>query len=136
MADGTCKRLTQDDMDESIATYLDQATPANGISLTFLGEDMCNATDTFTLTVEIKCDQEVKSPNLRIKSASVANNLCHPTVYLDSPAGKIPSSSYVPRLHQLVFQQALEVLPGPHGRAGHLLDRPRCLSDLFRLKVR
>ena len=98
MADGSCKRLSQDDMDESEARYIDPNSPETGISLTFLSEDKCNDTDFYTLSVDIKCDKDVQTPLMRISSQSVQKNLCHPKVYLESPAGN-SFFAYQFRLH-------------------------------------
>jgi hypothetical protein len=43
-ADGNCHRLTEDDMDESVASYINAEDPEYGLRLQFTSEENCTDT--------------------------------------------------------------------------------------------
>ena len=63
---GTCHRITQDDMDESVAEYIDPKAPEYGIRMTFVSEEQCNEKEKYSMTLDIKCDLSVTTPIARI----------------------------------------------------------------------
>lgn len=89
---GKCHRLSEDDMDESQAEYIDQDKPEVGIKLIFTSTEPCDEVVTplggnvtyYGMTIDLRCDEEATNPIPRIKSESVAKNQCHPVVYMNT----------------------------------------------------
>lgn len=59
LPDGTCHRLTSDDMDDSTASYIDSTNPDYGIRLQFETNEQCNSTHNYGVTVDIRCSDDV-----------------------------------------------------------------------------
>ena len=57
--DGSCHRLTSDDMDDSDAEFIDKKNPEAGMRILFDSKEKCNDTDWYTFTFDIKCDDDV-----------------------------------------------------------------------------
>eukprot|EP00347_Sterkiella_histriomuscorum_P011220 403373286 len=93
--DGKCHRLTEDDMDESVAEYIDKENPEVGLRLVYTSLEKCDESTTgemWGFTLDIRCDEDASNPIPRIKTESVAKNQCHPVVYMESSSGCISRS--------------------------------------------
>lgn len=75
-------------MDEAIASYINPEDPKYGLRLQFTSEENCTDSQMYGFTLDVRCDEDVKTPIPRIVSDSVSSNTCNPRVYLDSEAGK------------------------------------------------
>lgn len=69
---GTCHRLTSDDMDDSTASYIDPLNPDYGLRLHFESSAKCNSTHNYALTVDVRCEDDVFNSIPRMVSSSVA----------------------------------------------------------------
>jgi len=71
-ADGSCHRLTEDDMDESVASYIDPQNPQYGLRLVFTSQENCTENEMYGFTLDIRCDEGAHNPIPRIASDSIA----------------------------------------------------------------
>ena len=88
LPDGKCHRLTQDDMDESVASYLDKNVAEAGLSLNYESEENCDDKQNYGFTIDIKCDEDGEHAIPRVSDDSISQNDCHPRVYFEHEAGK------------------------------------------------
>ena len=54
----------------------------------FTSQENCSESQMYGFTLDIRCDEGARDPIPRMASESVAENNCHPRVYLESDAGK------------------------------------------------
>lgn len=70
-SNGTCHRLSEDDMDESLASYIDPQVPDYGVRLKFTSTEVCQGTEFYGYTLDIRCDKDVKIVVPRVVTESV-----------------------------------------------------------------
>ena len=82
-SNNTCNHLSSDSVSKAQVALADAKKPDKGVTITYHGGNLCNATDKYSLTIELLCDSTLATPSYEVDTSSIVYP-CSPKIIMQA----------------------------------------------------